>query len=521
VIPGKKYQPEDFLRVFLARRWFFIVPFVTVALTTALVVYVLPDRYRSTAVVQVIPPRIPSGLIKTTGGSNLNTRLQAMTPRILSRSRLENLIVEFNLYPDERRSELMEDVTERMVTRDINIRPTRGNAFQVAYESEDRVTALRVTQRIAQLFIDESLRDRAFYAQGTSQFIDSQLEQTRQRLVEHEKKLEEYRRLHAGELPSELNSNLSGASNAQMQLQSINDTLSRDRDRLQALERDQNDLMTQEAAQAASPAAVDPEGGGGTAAQQLEAARRQLRQMELRLTPEHPDVVRAKRIIADLEQKAEAEALQTPVSVDSRASSPAGKARQQRLSEIKSNIESLRTQIARREHDADAIRERLGRYQARAEAAPARETELIELNRDYDTLRQLYADLLKRSQESQMAAALQTQEIGEQFRLLEAARAPERPVSPNRPQLNLLGVFGGLALGLAFVALAEYRDTTFKTDDDIMTSLSLPVLAMIPNMVTRRERRQRRRRRVLISLTAVVIAALAAAATAVWFVWHA
>ena len=94
-------------------------------------------------------------------------------------------------------------------------------------------------------------------------------------------------------------------------------------------------------------------------------------------------------------------------------------------------------------------------------------------------------------------------------------------MSPNRPQLNLLGVFGGLALGLAFVALAEYRDTTFKTDDDIMTSLSLPVLAMIPNMVTRRERRQRRRRRVLISLTAVVVAALAAAATAVWFVWHA
>ena len=155
--PGKKYQPEDFLRVFLARRWFFIVPFVTVALTTALVVYLLPDRYRSTAVVQVIPPRIPSGLIKTMGASNLSMRLQAMTPRILSRSRLENLIVEFNLYPDERRSELMEDVTERMMTRDINIRPTRGNAFQVAYESEDRVTALRVTQRIAQLFIDRLL----------------------------------------------------------------------------------------------------------------------------------------------------------------------------------------------------------------------------------------------------------------------------------------------------------------------------------------------------------------------------
>jgi polysaccharide chain length determinant protein (PEP-CTERM system associated) len=518
VIPGKKYHPEDFLSVFLARRWFFIVPFVTVALTTALVVYLLPDRYRSRAVVQVVPPRIPSNLVKTTGDSNLNMRLQPMMQRILSRTRLEALISEFNLYSNERRTELMEDVIDRM-NHDINVSVVRGNAFQVSYEAEDRATAVRVTARLAQLFIDESLRDREVYTQGTSQFIDSQLEETRQRLIEHEKKLEEYRRMHTGELPSQLTSNLTGASNAQMQLQSLNDTLSRDRDRLQALERELNDLMTQEPTGQLPPVA-DLEGGNGTAAQQLEAARRQFRQLELRLKPEHPDIVRMKRIIADLEQKAEAEALQTPLSMPTRSTSPAETARQERLTALKNNIETLRSQIARRERDADSIRDMLSRYQARAEAAPTRETELIELNRDYDTTRQLYAELLKKSQESQMAAALETRQIGEQFRLLEVARAPERPVSPNRPQLNLLGVLGGIALGLGFVALAEYRDTTFKTDDDIMTSLSLPVLATIPNMVTRIERRQRRRRRVMMSATAVLVA-LVAAATAVWLVWHA
>jgi polysaccharide chain length determinant protein (PEP-CTERM system associated) len=519
VIPGKKYRPEDYLRVFMARKWLFIVPFLTVALTTALIVYFLPDRYRSRAVVQVVPPRIPANLIRTPGRApSLDSRMQNMAPRILNRTRLESLISEFNLYTEQRRTELMEDVIERM-NRDISVNVVRGNAFQVSYEAEDRVTALRVTARLAQLFIDESYRDREVYTQGTSQFIDSQLEETRQRLVEHEKKLEEYRRLHAGELPTQLSSNLTGASNAQMQLQSTNDTLSRDRDRLQALEREQNDLMTQEST-VAPPPVVDTEEGTGTAAQRLEAARRQLRQMELRLKPEHPDVVRAKRVIADLEQKAEAEALQTPVSMAGRAPTKAEKARQERLSNIKNGIDTLRAQIARRERDADVIRDTLARYQSRAEAAPTRETELIELNRDYDTLRQLYADLLKKSQESQMVAALDTRQIGEQFRLLEGARAPERPVSPNRPQLNLLGVIGGIALGLAFIALAEYRDTTFKTDDDIMTTLSLPVLAMIPNMVTRTERRHRRRRRVMMSVTAVLVA-LAVAATAVWFVWHA
>jgi polysaccharide biosynthesis transport protein len=518
VIPGKKFHPEDFLRIFLARKWLFIAPFVTVALTTALVVRFLPDVYRSRAVIQVVPPRIPADLIKSNPRANLDTRLQNMRPRILSRTKLESLISEFNLYPEERRAELMEDVVEKM-DNDINVSVVGGNAFQVSYQAEDRVTALRVTARLARLVIDESYKDREVYTQGTSQFIESQLEETRQRLVDHEKKLEDYRRQHAGELPSQLNSNLTGASNSQMQLQSINDNLSRDRDRLQALERELNDLMSQEPIVPAG-AAVDLDAGTGSAAQQLEAARRQLRQMELRLKPEHPDVVRLKRLISDLEQKAEAEALQTPVSGAARAISPVEKVRQDRITEIKNNIDSTRTQIARRERDADAIRASLARYQARAEEAPKRETDLIALNRDYDTLRNLYGDLLKKSQQSQMEAALETRQIGEQFRLLEPPRAPERPVSPNRPQYYLLGVLGGIALGLAFVALAEYRDTTFKTDDDIMTSLSLPVLAMIPNMVTRSERRQRRRRRVLMSLTAVLVA-LAAAATAVWFVWHA
>jgi polysaccharide chain length determinant protein (PEP-CTERM system associated) len=518
VIPGKKYQPEDFLRVLLARKWLFLVPFVTVALTTAIVVYFLPDRYRATAVVQVLPPRVPADLVSNPVRSTLSMRLQRMSQQILSSARLETLIEEFKLYPEERRTEPMEDVIERMKNRDIRVGPTRGSAFNVSFETEDRATATRVAAKLADLFIVESLRDREVSTQGTSQFIDSQLEETRQRLVEHEKKLEEYRRAHAGELPSQMTSNLTGASNTQMQLQSLNDTLNRDRDRLQAFERELNDLTAQE--NTAAEPVVDTTEGGGTAAQQLESARRQLRQLELRLKPEHPDIGRMKRVIADLEQKAEAEAIQTPVSVAGR-SSPAAAARRSRMKELRNNSDGLRTQIGRKEAEADRLRDRLSKYQDRAEAAPTRETELIEMNRDYDALRQLYGDLLRKQQESQMQAALETRQIGEQFKLLENARAPERPVSPNRPQLDLLGVIGGLALGLGFVALAEYRDSTFKNDDDIVTSLSLPVLAMIPNMITSGERRRTRRRRMMLSVSAVLLALVAGATAAIWYIWRA
>ena len=145
MIPGKKYRPEDFLRVFLARKWLFIVPFVTVALTTALIVYFLPDRYRSRAVVQVVPPRIPSDLIKSNPRASLDVRLGNMVPKILTRTRLESLISEFNLYPEQRRTELMEDVIERMRTATSMSTWCVGTLSRSSYEAEDRVTALRVT----------------------------------------------------------------------------------------------------------------------------------------------------------------------------------------------------------------------------------------------------------------------------------------------------------------------------------------------------------------------------------------
>ena len=132
------------------------------------------------------------------------------------------------------------------------------------------------------------------YTQGTNQFIESQLEETRQRLVEHEKKLEEYRTAARRRVAVAADVEPDSGENAQMQLQSLNDTLDRDRDRLQALERELNELMTPgDRPRRRSPATSTLTATSGTAAQQLEAARRQLRQLELRLKPEHPDIGRA------------------------------------------------------------------------------------------------------------------------------------------------------------------------------------------------------------------------------------
>ncbi len=172
--------------------------------------------------------------------------------------------------------------------------------------------------------------------------------------------------------------------------------------------------------------------------------------------------------------------------------------------------------IAERRNEEQQLRAKLASYQSRLEAAPARESEMTELMRDYETLKTSYTDLLKKSQSSKLALSLEQRQIGEQFKIVDGARLPERPFSPNRPRVMILGAVAGLGLGLGLVALLEYRDSTYKTDDDVVMALALPVLAMIPAMVTRAEERVRvRRRRLLVGVT-VMASVLVAAGLVAW-----
>ena len=70
----------------------------------------------------------------------------------------------------------------------------------------------------------------------------------------------------------------------------------------------------------------------------------------------------------------------------------------------------------------------------------------------------MYTNLLGKREESRIAANLERRQIGETFKLLDPARVPERPFSPNRALINLSGMLAGLVLGLAWVVLREYRD---------------------------------------------------------------
>src|SRR6516162_9260374 len=167
MIPGKQYRPEDFLHVAWARKWQILVPFVIIAAATIVGVRFLPNRYLSETFILVVPQRVPETYVRSTVTTRIEDRVQTITQQILSRTRLERIIQDFNLYPELRKTAIMEDVVERMRSS-IGVQVVKGDAFRVSFTSDDARTAMRVTERLASLFIEENLRDREVLAEGTN-----------------------------------------------------------------------------------------------------------------------------------------------------------------------------------------------------------------------------------------------------------------------------------------------------------------------------------------------------------------
>jgi polysaccharide chain length determinant protein (PEP-CTERM system associated) len=526
VIPGKQFAPSDILALLRRRTWLLVLPCVLLGIATVFITRRLPDQFRSETLILVVPQRVPESYVKSTVTARIEDRLQSISQQILSRTNLERIINDFNLYAQDRRIRIMEDVVEQMRKNAIEIQVIKGDSFRISFTGAEPKSVMQVTERLASLFIDENLRDRENQAEGSYQFLEAQLDDARRRLVEHEKKLEEYRRRYSGQLPSQLPSNLQAMQNMQLQIQSLSESAARDRDRRLMLERQINDVMQQDLSAAAAPGPRVPgDASGETAAgavtlqgtpiQQLDAARQALQQLELRLKPDHPDVTRLKRTITSLEQKVAADtqvmaSSATPV----RASSPAELAKQNRLRELKAEMEHIDLQLAYKEREEKQLRANVAAYQARVDATPARESELTELTRDYGTLQTTYTTLLQKKEDSKVAANMERNQIGEQFKILDPARMPEKPYSPDRPKLNMMGAGAGLLVGLALAVLLEYSDSTLKSEDDVVRSLALPVLALMPVIVTPADRRRSKRRRwaiaVASSATVVVLMALVA-----------
>jgi protein tyrosine kinase modulator len=518
MMPGRRYTPATIRWIVKKRLWLLIGPMFLFGLLAGAVTFSMKDRYRAQTMILVVPQRVPENYVRPAVAESIEQRIASITPQIMSETRLERIITELDLYPDVRRKKgglqaLVEDLRS-----DINVEIIRGDLFRVTYSGDNPYKVMQVTQRLASLFVEENLKDREQLAVGTNRFLESQLDNTRRQLEEQERKVQAYRQTHAGELPTQIGATLQVLQTASFQFQSGEEALARERDRRLELERTLAELTQaevqaktppkpSESAPASPPAAPDqtseiPPPQLTTLAGRLAQLRQyqvQLGALELRLKPDHPDVIRLKRLISDLEQSiGKTRVASGEAPTESELPDSATIVRNARITQVRAQLANVDKEIARRTAEQEKVKLQIVTLQQRVDAQPARESELIALTRDYETLKGTYTNLLAKKEESGIAANLEREQVSQQFKTLDPARLPERPYGPPRTMINLFAAGAGLALGLGLTVLLELRDQSFRSAAEIVPVLSLPVLASVPSIVTAIERRRARRTAVAV-----------------------
>jgi polysaccharide biosynthesis transport protein len=541
-------SPLSILRMLWKRKLLFLATWVSVSAVTYLTVKRIPAVYRSEAEVLVDSQKIPDRLVSSTIVTDPQDRLAAISVQILTNGQLQKIIQDFDLYQEQRQTHYIEDVL-KIMRKDISIDPQRSwtgrtYSFRVSYQGPSAKVVAHVTNRLANLYVQENHKARTSQAAGTSQFIEAQLAEAKQRLDQLEAALSQYELKHTGQLPKQENSLNATLNRLTVQLEANKDAMNRAQqakmsldDSLavaQSLERARAEQQAVSAAQAPARVGGQP-GAAPRPLKRSEELQAQLNEALLHYSNEHPEVRRlrgwlekAKQDEAAMPAPAPTQAAADP-GVQAKAVKPApdspelAEARA-RVASLKSNMNQVNAELANREADQKRILSQIADYQSRVGSLPLREQEMAQLMRDYDTAKANYRSLLDKKNSAEMATEMEVGQKAEQFTVAEPAEVPMRPFKPNRPALYAGGSLFGLALGLLLAFAKELHGATLLGEWELPTGLAvlgrLPVINITPAAAQPDAGISGRRALTPVVLPSAVVVFLAAVAAGVYFLYQ-
>jgi hypothetical protein len=229
---------------------------------------------------------------------------------------------------------------------------------------------------------------------------------------------------------------------------------------------------------------------------------RELEALLKKYSVNHPDVIRLKREI----ESAEGE---TPVK-EIKPSAPdltlaMGTSLKTMLA---SQVDDLKTELTALQAKNQVMRTQVTMLQTRVDSSPLRSIELAKITRDYDITLRKYQDLLAKALESELSENMEKKQKGEQFQIVDPANLPQQAVAPNRELILIVGLLLGVGGGIGIAVLFDLLDKSFKSKDDFAHYTNIPVLAVLPAIVTRESILAQRQARAMLILGSFGVLAL-------------
>jgi uncharacterized protein involved in exopolysaccharide biosynthesis len=522
----------DYLAVFGRRKKQFVIPAVIIFVVSVLLAIGLPSVYQSKATILIEQQEIPVDLVRSTVTSYAGERIHVISQRVMTTDNLTKIINKYDLYKDERESTsmsiLVEDMREEinldMISADV-IDPSSGRAktatiaFTLSFNSSNPRTSQKVTNELVSLFLDANLRRRAKSAIETTSFLAAESKKLEDKVAKLEADLAKFKERNINNLPELQQLNIQLMNRAESDLKIVEQ-------QIRALE-ERKIYLSSELVQ------IDPHGssmsaGGGhvsSPAARLKELQTQLISLSSRYSSTHPDLIKVKKEIAALRKE-----------VGSEEDTEELKAR---IRELKSERTILRDKYSPEHPDVKKIERDLAKVEdalkqalrnadnngngkldvapdnpvyiqidsqlkaADAELAslselrkknvdkihdleekllksPQVEREYRDLTRDYDNAVAKYKEVKAKQLEAELAEALERENKGERFSLIEPPQLPEKPSKPNRIAIFFLGFVFSFAGGIGTVVVAESLSGSIKGVNGLIQITGVPPLITVP-----------------------------------------
>jgi polysaccharide chain length determinant protein (PEP-CTERM system associated) len=429
-------------------------------------VYSLPSQYQASARIYADAEAILGTLLRGIAVEGQPAgQVDLLQRTLLSRPNLERVIAKTDL--DLRVTDL--ESRERLIQglqAGIKITPQTRQLFKIDYTDGDPRMAHAVVRTLIELFMESAASSDRQQMASARTFLNQQILVYERQLREAEQRRAEFNARYVDILPSTALGGSTRLETARGRLVDLRGQLQDAKARRDLL---QQQLATTPATMAEAQAAV---GGGGGGNPRLAEAERALRELRLRYTDQHPDVVAQRSIIAELRASGGggggAPRAATPTTPRGGQPNPLHEQLKLRLVDSDAQVSSLERQV----RDTQVEVERL---ETLARTAPMVIAESENMDRDYQVLRKNYEELLARRESLQIAGAARTDAERVRLEVVDPPTVPQIPSGPNRLLFASGVLAAGLGAGVVLVFLLIQLDRGFYTIHDLR-GLGLPVL---------------------------------------------
>lgn len=541
-------MPLSILRAIWKRKLAILAMFLVLTVVSVVGVVLLPPEYSAGALILIEQQRIPERFVTATVNEDLDSRLNRINNQVQAYDVLARIIEEFNLYPEDRAELAEEEVVAKMrshisVALVAGLTANRGNttAFRVSFRDSRPDHVAQVANRLANTFVDENKTSRTLAAEGTANFIETQIQDAQNNLSRAEQRLTQIRQQYMGELPEQEGAVVAEISRRQVEYQAAEAEVARQHQSKMFLENNlEAAISALEIARRGINEQSDTQSDVG-AGQAPNALRAQLSQatatfeaLNSRYSESHPDVVRAQAYVEELRSslaEAEAEASETssqPVETEGTLSARNAAVILQgetRVRQLRTQLVVADQEIKRAEARREAASAALGAASAKMSRIPIHQQDLVGAQREYDTALARWMELSSKSFDANLAQTMEERESSERLTVIDFARVPSKPVWPPREAFAGGAALGSLVLACILGFVMELKKNVVLGEWEM--PVDVPVLGRIPIIVPEDELPGANvgrsglgvRKRTLLASSVLLSLAAMAVATSLYFGW--